>query len=218
MERNTALVYNTERKDMVISEYGRIVHDYVELICAEPDRNKRTRMAHGLISIMENLKPQVKEQEDYKHKLWDHLYIISNFRLDVDSPFQAPKPENTSMHPEPIPYPTQPIKFRFYGRNLQYMVNKAAEIDDKEVQKDFLSILASFMKNSSRSWNNEDLTNEMVTNHLKSMSGGKISIDFESLDIRTDDTFQRKTNGFKPNKNKGFSKRHKNNRNKNRYR
>lgn len=203
---------------MTISEYGRIIHDYVSLICNQTDRNKRTRMANGLISVMENLNPQVKDQEDYKHKLWDHLYIISNFKLDVDSPFPPPNPEVTTMHPEPIPYPTQPIKFRFYGRNLQYMVDKAAGIGDKEVQKDFLSILASFMKNSSRSWNNEDLTNEMVTNHLKSMSNGKIDIDFESLEIKTDTSFTRKNNGFKQGMNKNFSKKNKNKRNKNRYR
>ncbi|MCK9480469.1 MAG: DUF4290 domain-containing protein [Bacteroidia bacterium] len=218
MERDKSLVYNTELKNMTISEYGRIVHDYVDLICNEPDRSKRTRMANGLILVMENLNPQVKDQEDYKHKLWDHLHIISNYKLDVDSPFPAPSQESYSMHPDPISYPTMPIRFRFYGRNLQYMVAKAAEVQDAAIQRDFLGILASFMKNSSRNWNNEDLTNEMITNHLKTMSGGKIDTDFDTLEIRTDNSFVKRNNGFKPNQNRGFSKKNKNKRNRSRYR
>jgi len=214
---NLLLTYNTERKPMAISEYGRIIHDYVTLICEEPDREKRTRHANAIITIMENLNPSVKEQEDYKHKLWDHLHIISGFKLDVDSPYPIPGPDAVSTKPEIIPYPSQPIKFRFYGRNLQYMVAKAADIEDEEVKRDFLSLLASFMKNSSRSWNNEDLTNEMIGNHLKSMSQGKIDINPEELEIKIDPSFGKRptanNKNFKQNRN--FSK---NKKNKNRFR
>jgi hypothetical protein len=212
MENNPFLIYNTMQPALVISEYGRIIQDYVSHILQIEDREKRSKQAAALVLVMENLNPSVKEQADYKHKLWDHLHIIANFKLDVDSPYPVPSPEIQQMKPEPIPYPTQPIKFRFYGRNLQYMVAKAAEINDEGLKDDFVNLLASFMKNSSRSWNNEDLTNEMIANHLASMSQGKLIVSPESLEIKIDNSFKRKKN-FKPNKN--FSKYKKNNNYKN---
>lgn len=209
------LAYNTERKPMIISEYGRIIHDYVDILVAESDRNKRTRMAHSLIYVMENLNPSVKQQEDYKHKLWDHLYLISDFKLDVDCPYPPPSRELAQMKPENIPYPEQPIKFRFYGRNLQYMVGKAAEMKDAEDQKSFLSLLGSFMKNSSKSWNNEELTDEMIVNHIKTLSQGSINVSLEDLTIKLDPNIQSQSSMNK--KKKNFTKNRSFNKKKNNY-
>jgi hypothetical protein len=213
MERDTSLGYNTERKNMVISEYGRIIHEYIDIIIQESNRDKRTRMSKGLISVMENLNPAVKQQEDYLHKLWDHLYIISDFKLDVDSPFPPPSKEIVNTKPEPIPYPTQPIKFRFYGRNLQYFLDKALSIQNEEERNIFLGSLASFMKNSSKSWNNEDLTDETIVNHIKSMTQGRINVTADDLVIKIDNSpnqigFVKKKKNFKYGKN--FSKKRNN--------
>jgi hypothetical protein len=219
MESKLSLQYNTQRGDMSISEYGRIVHDYVTLICKESDRTKRTKMAFGLVAVLENLTPSVKEQEDYKQKLWDHLFIISDFKLDVDAPYPVPLPEAVSAKPDPIPYPGKPIHYRFYGRNLQKMVEKAVNIEDTSLKQDFLSLLASFMKNSSRSWNSEELSNEIIVEHLRLMSKGKLSISPEDLEIKVDASFVRKPQQPTNVRNHKYSKNYgKNKRNKNRYR
>lgn len=218
MEMKLSLQYNTQRGDMSISEYGRIVHDYVNLICKEENREKRTKMASGLVAVLENLTPSVKEQEDYKQKLWDHIYIISGFKLDVDSPYPMPSPEAVSAPPDSIPYPNKPIQFRFYGRNLQNMVDKAIKIEEPSLKQDFLSLLASFMKNSSRSWNSEELSNETIVEHLRVMSKGKLNITPEDLEIKVDASFVRKPQQSN-NRNHKFSKNYgKNKRNKNRFR
>lgn len=212
MERNASLAYNTELKPMVISEYGRIIHDYVDLIVATDDRNKRTEMAQGLIAVMENLNPSVKQQENYLQKLWDHLYIISDFKLDVEAPFPPPSKLLAQMKPEPIPYPEQKMKFRFYGNNIERFVNQALQIQDPEEQKDFLSLLASFMKASSVSWNNEEITDELIIKHIKQMSKGELDLKPDDLNIKLDPNSiisnpamqsKRKKNF----KNKGYSKK-----------
>jgi hypothetical protein len=160
------------------------------------DRTKRTKMAEALIGVMEILNPLAKEQADYKQKLWDHLHIIAGFSLDVDCPFPVPEKDTIVKKPEPIPYSSQPIKFRFYGRNLQNMVNKATNIENPEMKNEFLNLLASFMSNSSRNWNNENLTNQQLAEHLKSMSSSKLEINPEALEITLE---QRRKKFFKPN-------------------
>lgn len=167
----------------------------VEHLLTIQDRNKRLRMAEALISVMEILNPGVKEQADYKQKLWDHLYIISEFKLDVDGPFPPPEPNKITLKPERVEYPSQPIKFRFYGRNLQFMVNKAGTIENPELRAEFLNLLASFMTNSSRNWNNENLSNQQLAEHLEVISQNKIKVNPDELEITLE---QRRKKFFKP--------------------
>lgn len=190
--------YNTQAEKLIISEYGRSFQNMVEHVLTIEDKSKRTKMAEALIGVMEILNPAAKEQADYRHKLWDHLHIVSKFKLDVDSPFPIPEQDTFVKKPETIPYPSQPIKFRFYGRNLQYMVNKAAALENPEMKNEFLSLLASFMSNSSRNWNNENLNNAQLAEHLKMMSSSKLDINPEDLEITLE---QRKKKFFKPNNN-----------------
>ena len=175
--------YNTQAKQLILSEYGRSFQDMVEHVLSIADKGKRSKMADALISVMEILNPSVKDQADYKQKLWDHLYIISNFQLDVDGPFPPPEPSKMQQKPERIEYPSQPIKFRFYGRNLQFMVNKAAHIESPELQAEFLNLLASFMTNSSRNWNNENLSNQQLAEHLEVISQNQLKVNPEELEI-----------------------------------
>lgn len=188
--------YNTQSNKLIISEYGRAFQKMVEHVLTIEDRTKRTKMAEALIGVMEILNPLAKEQADYKQKLWDHLHIIAGFNLDVDCPFPVPEKDTIVKKPEQIPYSSQPIKFRFYGRNLQNMVNKATNIEHPEMKHEFLNLLASFMSNSSRNWNNENLTNQQLAEHLKSMSNSKLEINPEALEITLE---QRKKKFFKPN-------------------
>jgi hypothetical protein len=190
--------YNTQSSKLIISEYGRSFQKMVEHVLCIEDKVKRTKMAEALIGVMEILNPLAREQADYKQKFWDHLHIVSNFRLDVDSPYPVPEQDAIVKKPEQIPYSSQPIRFRFYGRNLQYMVNKAAKIENPEMKAEFLNLLASFMSNSSRNWNNENLTNPQLAEHLKMMSNNKLEINPEDLEITLE---QRRKKFFKPNNN-----------------
>lgn len=188
--------YNTQSKKLIISEYGRSIQNMVSHVLTIQDKSQRTKMAEALIGVMEILNPQVKEQADYLQKLWDHLHIIADFKLDVDCPYPIPERKELAKKPEKIPYSTQPIRFRFYGRNLQYMVNKAAVMEESEIKSEFLNLLASFMSNSSRNWNNETLTNPQLSEHLSIMSAKKIMVEPDSLEITLE---QRRKKFFTPN-------------------
>ena len=194
--------YNTQSKKLIISEYGRSFQDMVEHVLSIADREKRLKMAEALISVMEILNPGVKEQADYKQKLWDHLYIISEFKLDVDGPFPMPEQNKIHQKPDRVEYPSLPIKFRFYGRNLQFMVQKATGLDNQDLKGEFLNLLASFMTNSSRNWNNENLSNQQLAEHLEALSQNKLKVNPEELEITLE---QRKKKFFKHNNNSGSS-------------
>jgi hypothetical protein len=206
--------YNTQAKKLIISEYGRSFQDMVEHALSIEAKDKRLKMAEALISVMEILNPIVKEQADYKQKLWDHLHIISDFKLDVDGPYPVPEKTKMFRKPDRIEYPNQPIKFRFYGRNLQFMVNKATTIENPEMQGEFLNLLASFMTNSSRNWNNENLSNQQLAEHLEVISQQKLKVNPEELEITLE---QRKKKFFKhnnSNNNSGGGGKFHNNKNK----
>lgn len=202
--------YNTQSKKLIISEYGRSLQNFVEHICSIEDKDKRTKMAEALIGVMEILNPTAKEQSDYKHKFWDHLHMVSDFKLDVNSPYPVPEKNELVQKPEKIDYPSLPIKFRFYGRNLQYMLNKATNIENQEMKSEFVNLLASFMSNSARNWNNESLTNEQLTDHISSITNRKLNIKPEELEITLEQKTANKKKFFKPN-NKFFKKKNKNN-------
>lgn len=193
--------YNTQQSPMVISEYGRIIQELVVEIAELNDRIERTKLAEGIVQVMISLNPQVKELDDYEHKLWDHLYIISNFSLDVDGPFEPPTPEGVAKNPEPIPYKDELIKFRFYGRNLQTMVEEAVNIEDEAIRKAFINYIGSFMVNSSRNWNDENLDKQTVITHLKTLSKGTLELTEDDLEIYIDNN--RGKRPYKGNKNKG---------------
>jgi hypothetical protein len=202
--------YNTQRSNMVIAEYGRHVHDYVNYVRSLPDKDKRTAMAEAVIQIMTVLNPEVRQQSNYKEKLWGHLFQIAEYNLDVDCPYPIPTPEQRNHKPDTIGYPDSVIKFRFYGRNLQNMVDKAAEMEDPELRQNLVNLIASFMYNSCKSWNNENLSNETIAEHLKTLSKGKLNIAGDQLVVSQDNTPQKKF--FKrPNTNSNNN----NNRNKN---
>jgi len=177
------ILYNTEDEAMVISEYGRNVQKMVSEILKVNDRIRRTELAEGIVQIMISLNPQIKELDNYEQKLWDHLHIISDFKLDVDGPFPSPSPENVHRPPEAIPYKDELIKFRFYGRNLQQMVEKATEMEESEMKTALLNYIASFMVNSSRNWNDENLDDSAVIEHMKMLSKGELNLNPEALEI-----------------------------------
>jgi hypothetical protein len=166
--------YNTDRGTMQIGEYGRNIQKMVEVAITEPDRDKRNKLAYALINLMSILNPHLREVADYKHKLWDHLFVISDFRLDVDSPYDKPTPESIAKRPELMPYPQRRIRYRFYGKNIEEMIQKASDMEDGPRKAGFINLIGSFMKQACKNWNEEQLSDEEILSHLELLSGGRI--------------------------------------------
>lgn len=206
-----AMTYNTQETPMVISEYGRSIQKMVEEIILINDRIERTMLAEGVIQVMISLNPQVKELDNYEQKLWDHLQIISDYRLDVDSPYPKPEREVVDQKPTRIPYKEELIKFRFYGRNLQQMVEQAAELDNAELKKALVNYIASFMVNSSRNWNDENLDKQTVITHMKTLSKGQLKVEEDDLEIYIENRSKRpRGNNTSNNSNKNYKRKNNN--------
>ena len=192
------LDYNTQRPDLILSEYGRGMQKMVEKVSAVPDRELRSKLSMSLMNVMINLNPAIKDLDNYQQKLWDHLHMISGFKLDIDGPYPKPEPELMHRKPESVPYNNVRIKFRFYGRNLQYMVDRAVKVENPEIKRSFLNMIASFMTNSSRNWNNEILTPEVITDHLKILSRDRLHLNSEDLNIHVEKDVKKSKTFFRP--------------------
>jgi hypothetical protein len=168
--------YNTQRKRMALPEYGRNVQKMIDYIKTIEDREERNRAALSIISIMENLNPSLKETGDVKHKLWDHLAIIAEFELDVDSPYPPPKEEELKEKPKRVEYKKGAVRFLHYGRLIEMLVIEAAGREDGE-EKDYLvSLIANQMKKASAAWNRGNVSDEVIFKDLVELSGNKITI------------------------------------------
>ncbi|MBW7936001.1 MAG: DUF4290 domain-containing protein [Flavobacteriales bacterium] len=165
--------YNSQRKKLLLPEYGRNIQNMIWHIIEIEDREERNKAARTIISVMASTNPNYKDIEDFNHKLWDHLFAISDYRLDVDSPF--PKPERPEAKQTPhLFYPQKPIRFRHYGKNLQYFIEKARAVEDLEIKEKFVEALANLMKKSYLTWNRDSVDNDLIINQLKEMSNGEL--------------------------------------------
>ena len=177
------LSYNTQKENVVLSEYGRNVQGLVDNLNNIEDEEKRNNAAKTIVKVMANLNPSIKELDNYEQTLWDHLHFMGKFKLNIESPYPVPAPEELAAPPNDIKYTDTRIKYRVYGRNLQKMVESAVQLPDSELKKSYLNLIASFMVNSSRNWNDEHLTNEQVAEHLKDLSKGELIVNPEELVI-----------------------------------
>ncbi len=180
---NHSEFYNTQREKLRISEYGRNIQDMVNYIKTVDDKTNRNLLAAGVVNIMATLNPQLKEMSDYKQKLWDHLFAIADYDLDVDSPYPVPEKGFMQRKPQRIGYQDNLIRFRFYGRNVQNMVLSACEMEEGETRTAFINLIASFMRNSCKNWNNEDLSEEAISEHMRILSGGKLDLSGSDITI-----------------------------------
>lgn len=171
--------YNTSRQKLVLPEYGRNIQKMVKLTMEEPDREKRNKMAQAIIAIMGNMNPHLRDIADFKHKLWDHLAIISDFKLDIDSPYDAPEIEQLEAKPESVPYKNKTAKFKHYGQTIEKMVAVCIDMEDSELKEILIQLIANHMKKSYLTWNKEAVSDEQIFKDLKILSGGKIDVNFE---------------------------------------
>jgi hypothetical protein len=169
--------YNSQRSKMNISEYGRNIQKMIEHIMSVDDREKRNQLAKATIQVMGQLNPHLRDVNDFKHKLWDHLFIMSNFQLDVDSPYPIPSPETLKKKPERLSYASNNITFRHYGRHIERMIEKAKDFPEGEEKEALVKMVANHLKKSYLIWNRDAVTDEEIASHLAKLSNGKLNID-----------------------------------------
>tara|TARA_B100000963_G_scaffold221262_1_gene192862 strand:+ start:1509 stop:2135 length:627 start_codon:yes stop_codon:yes gene_type:complete len=170
------LEYNSSRNKLVISEYGRHIQKLVEHAMSLENKQERQKMANGIIDIMGELNPQLRDVADFKHKLWDHLFIISNLELDVDSPYEKPILEKLFEKPEPLNYPNSKIKYNHYGKVIELMVDEAIKMQDQDIKNKLVIAIANQMKKSYVNWNLDSVEDEIILNHLAKLSNGMLSV------------------------------------------
>lgn len=174
------LKYNTEREKLIISEYGRNIQIMIKHLLEIEDREKRTEAAHFIVSVMAQMNPQVKESNDYIHKLWDHLYIISEYKLDVDGPFAPPQQEGFVAKPEHVGYQKRDIKHGHYGHYVKEFLNKIDEIEDEPKKDALLLSIANQMKRDYLNWNRETVNDLLILDDLYKLSGEKFAMSMET--------------------------------------
>src|SRR3984885_4335703 len=169
--------YNSTRNKLILSEYGRNVQNMVKYIVALPTKEERNRYAQVVIDLMGFLNPHLRDVADFKHKLWDHLHIISDFQIDVDSPYPKPSPDAIHHKPEPLRYPHQRIKYKHYGKTIELMIEKAKSIDDPDRKRHMVQAVANFMKMAYVQWNKDSVTDESILSDLDNLSGGQLKLE-----------------------------------------
>jgi hypothetical protein len=175
-EAVTFLEYNAERPHLIIPEYGRHLQKLIEQAVALEDRDERNKAARYIITVMGSLNPHLRDVPDFQHKLWDQLFIMSDFKLDVDSPYPIPSKEMLAQKPERLGYPQNFPKYRFYGNNIKYMIDVANKWEDGEMKNALIMVIANHMKKSYLSWNKDTVTDEVIFEHLMELSGGTINL------------------------------------------
>jgi len=166
--------YNTTRNDLVMREYGRHIQKMIEYLLTIEDTEHRQRNAQSVIELMGFLNPHLKNVEDFRHKLWDHLFLISDFKLEVRSPYPIPTRETLKGKPKPLPYPKRYPKFSHLGKNLEIIINKALKEEDPEKRLGFANAVAYYMKLAYNNWHKELVHDDAIQSELSNITGGQL--------------------------------------------
>ena len=183
--------YNTTRNHLAIREYGRNLQKMVEYLLTLTDDAKRQKNTEAVIELMGMLSPHLRNVEDWRHKLWDHLFIISDFQLKVNSPYPIPTRETLQQKPEPLPYPKRFPKFRHFGKNIENVIEKAINEQDPEVKEGLTQYIGNYMKLAYANWHKENMHDDMITAELSEMTNG-------ALDYVNDHSIQLPDNLYNP--------------------
>ena len=201
------LEYNTSREEMIIPEYGRHIQKMINYASSRKTKDDRNKLSKAIISIMGNLQPHLRDVPDFQHKLWDQLFIMSDFKLDADSPFEKPSKEVLDAKPDPLSYPQSYPKYGFYGNNIKIMIDEAVKWDKGEMKEALIYTIANHMKKCFLNWNKDNVEDAVIFDHLFELSDGKIDIrksDEELLDssvlMRPKKKFNKRSNNKKNNR------------------
>ena len=206
------LEYNTVREDLIIPEYGRHIQKMINYASTRETKEERNKLANAIISVMGNLQPHLRDVADFQHKLWDQLFIMSDFKLDADSPFEKPSKEILNAKPEPLIYPQNFPKYRFYGNNIKIMIDEAVKWDSGEMKDALVLTIANHMKKCFLNWNKDSVKDQVIFDHLYELSETKIDIRDSKEELLDSALLLRSRKKFS---NKKFPK--KNNKNRKRY-
>jgi len=206
------LEYNTVREDLIIPEYGRHIQKMINYASSRKTKEERNKLANAIISVMGNLQPHLRDVADFQHKLWDQLFIMSDFKLDADSPFEKPSKEILNAKPEPLSYPQNFPKYRFYGNNIKIMIDEAVKWDSGEMKDALVLTIANHMKKCFLNWNKDNVEDQVIFDHLYELSETKIDIRDTKEELLDSTLLLRSKKKFS---NKKFPK--KNNKNRKRY-
>lgn len=210
--------YNTEREHLIIPEYGRHLQKMVNHAKQLPTKEERNKVAKSIINVMGNLQPHLRDVPDFQHKLWDQLFIIADFELDVDSPYPVTSKEELSEKPEPLRYPQNFPKYRFYGNNIKTMIDVANTWEEGELKEALMYTIANHMKKCFLNWNKDTVEDDVIFNHLYELSDGKINLKGSNEDL-SDATslLKNKKKYSNSNSKKSHHKKSNSNRNRKRY-
>lgn len=172
--------YNSNRKNLILPEYGRHIQQMVDHAVTIEDQEERTKCAKTIIGIMGNMFPHLRDVNDFKHKLWDHLAIMSDFKLDIEYPYELLEKEALIRRPEKIPYKNSRISYKHYGELVEMMIAQAIELEDETERKHLIVMIANHMKKSLIVWNKDSVTDERIFNDLNKLSKGKLTVDPET--------------------------------------
>ena len=206
------LEYNTVREDLIIPEYGRHIQKMINYASTRETKEERNKLANAIISVMGNLQPHLRDVADFQHKLWDQLFIMSDFKLDADSRFEKPSKEILNAKPEPLSYPQNFPKYRFYGNNIKIMIDEAVKWDSGEMKDALVLTIANHMKKCFLNWNKDSVKDQVIFDHLYELSETKIDIRDSKEELLDSALLLRSKKKFS---NKKFPK--KNNKNRKRY-
>lgn len=199
--------YNTSLGRMVIPEYGRNIQKMIQFAMTVEDREERNRVARAIINVMGQLNPHLRDVTDFKHKLWDHLFIISNFQLDVDSPYPIPEKEILETKPQKVDYPSGDIRYRHYGKTIERLIQKGASMEEPAMREAFTEVLANLMKRSYLAWNRDSVNDDVILTHLEELSNHKLKLTDRSKLASTSEILSKvapaPSNQGKDNKKKG---------------
>ena len=170
------LEYNAERPHLIIPEYGRHIQKLIDNCVALEDVEERNKMAKAIVDVMGNLQPHLRDVPDFKHKLWDQLFIMSDFKLEVESPYEKPEREVLEAKPESLAYPKYDSKYRFYGNNIQTMIDTALTWEEGEARDALYFTIANHMKKCFLNWNKDTVDDVVIFRHLKELSNSKIDL------------------------------------------
>jgi hypothetical protein len=178
---NMALQYNAENTPVILKEYGRNIQNLAEHITRIEDRDKRTRYAYTLIELMRQLNPSVRENNETTQKLWDDLFIMTNFSLDVDAPYPMPDVDVLTKKPERLSYSARDVTFKHYGKNIEKLIEQAAEMEDEAERKGAIVYLGKLMKNFYQTWNRENVDDEVILSNIRQLSRGKLDMSLDEI-------------------------------------
>lgn len=177
MIMSNQMEYNTGRDHLIIPEYGRNIQKMIEYTCGIKDREERNKAAQSIVAVMGSLNPHLRDIVDFKHKLWDHLFVISEFKLDVDSPYPIPSQQAFKAKPRKVPYPSNRIRFKHYGKTMELMIGEILKMEEGPAKNQLIITTANFMKLQYLNWNKDSVEDHVIFKHLEELSNGEIKLD-----------------------------------------